>query len=141
MELPAGGHYVSVARVVPSRGSLLVLFCLVLSVAGCGSGAKPDVASLTVADVQSAFGGQGIQLMPFSADSGARQLVSSTPPTVEVEVLGSADKASAFSASQQVNGVEVKPIGTRNILVWVDSQASAAFQQRVSAALAALERP
>ena len=54
--------------------------------------------------------------------------------------LGSAAKAKAISAPQEVNGVEVKPVGTRNILVWVDSHASTAFQQRVDAALGALQR-
>lgn len=106
-------------------------------VAGCGSGAKP---SLTVGDVKAAFEAQGIQLMLFSGSSESTQLVSSSPPTVEVEILKSGDEAKKISAPQEVNGVEVKPTGTRNILVWVDSHASAPFQQRVSAALTALEQ-
>jgi hypothetical protein len=108
--------------------------CLVVAaLSGCGSASKPD---FTATDVQAAFHGQGIELTPFSAG----QLVSSSPPTVEVEVFGSAQKANATSAPQEVNGVEVKPVGARNILVWVDSHAPADFQQHVSAALAALQQ-
>src|SRR5262249_36440388 len=145
LPLTAGSHgsvvfvvereYWSVWPMISVRGSMVVLTCLLLAaIAGCGSGTKS--ASLTAADVRAAFGDQGIQPVPFSALPGASQLVSSSPPTVEVEILTSAAKAKAISAPQQVNGVEVKPIGTRNILVWVDSRASAPFQQRVSAALA-----
>jgi hypothetical protein len=115
---------------------VLVLGCLVLTVAaGCGSGSKPEPTPLSAAEVQAAFAGQGIQLTPFSE----AQLVSASPPTVEVEVLGSDAKAKAIGAPQEVNGVEVKPTGTRNILVWVDSHASTAFQHRVDAALGALQ--
>jgi len=118
-------------------GGAVVLACLLLTVgAGCGSGAKP---SLTVADVKAAFGGQGIALMLFSGASGTTELVSSSPPTVEVEIVSSQSEAKKLDAPQQVNGVEDKPSGTRNVLVWVDSHASAPFQQRVDAALAALE--
>jgi hypothetical protein len=77
--------------------------------------------------------------MLFSGTSGTTQLVSSSPPTVEVEIVSSVSEAKKLDAPQQVNGVEVKPSGTRNVLVWVDSHASAPFQQRVDAALAALE--
>jgi hypothetical protein len=126
------------ARMIPVAGRAVVLGLLLLTVAaGCGS--KSGGASFTVAEVQAAFGGQGIQLTPFSAVPGGSQLVSSSPPTVEVEVLGSPDKAKAVSAPQQVNGVEVQPLGAGNVVVWVDSQASTGFQQRVSAALAALQ--
>jgi hypothetical protein len=114
------------------RGSVIAVCLFAAALAGCGSAAKPD---FTVTDVQAAFSGQGIELTPFSSG----QLVSSSPPTVEVEVFASAQKAQATSAPQEVNGVEVKPVGTRNILVWVDSAASADFQQHVNAALAALQ--
>jgi hypothetical protein len=115
------------------RGTVAAAACLSLAVlSGCGSAAKP---AFTVNDVQAAFDGQGIELTPFSSG----QLVSSSPPTVEVQILGSAQKAAAISAPQEVNGVEVKPVGARNILVWVDSHAPAGFQQHVSAALAALQ--
>jgi hypothetical protein len=124
-------------RVISVGMSVAALGCLLLTVtAGCGSGSKPEETPLTVPEVQAAFGAQGIQLTPFSGE----QLVSASPPTVEVEVLGSGAKAKAISAPQEVNGVEVKPVGTRNILVWVDSHASTAFQQRVDAALGALQR-
>jgi hypothetical protein len=129
-------------RVHSIAGRVSVLGCVLLTVtAGCGSGSRPSrpppgsLPPLTVAAVQAAFGGQGIQLTLFS---GA-QLVSANPPTVEVEVLASAAKAKAISAPQEVNGVAVEPVGARNILVWVDSHASTSFQQRVSAALAALQ--
>jgi hypothetical protein len=129
---------VNVARVTPIVGGAVVLACLLLIVgAGCGgSGGKP---SLTVGDVKAAFGGQGIELMLFSGASGSTQLVSSSPPTVEVEIVSSVSEAKKLDAPQQVNGVEVKPSETRNVLVWVDSHASPPFQQRVDAALAALE--
>jgi hypothetical protein len=108
--------------------------CLLLAVvAGCGSKSH-QASSLTAADVTAAFNGQGIQLTPFSGD----QLVSASPPTVEVEVLESEARAKAASAPQEVNGVEVQPLGTRNILVWVDSKAPGDFQQHVSAALSTL---
>jgi len=113
-------------------GSVAAACLFAAALAGCGSAAKPD---FTVTDVQTAFHGQGIELTPFSSG----QLVSASPPTVEVEVFGSAEKAKATSAPQEVNGVEVKPVGARNILVWVDSHAPADFQQHVSAALAALQ--
>jgi hypothetical protein len=116
-----------------ARRAIAIAACLcATALAGCGSAAKPD---FTVTDVQAAFSGQGIQLTTFSSG----QLVSSSPPTVEVEVFGSAKSANATSAPQEVNGVEVKPVGTRNVLVWVDSHASPDFQQHVSAALAALQ--
>jgi hypothetical protein len=124
------GRVISVAVAVVVLGGLLLTVT-----AGCGSGSKSEETPLSTAEVQAAFAGQGIRLTPFS---GA-QLVSSSPPTVEVEVLGSAAKAKAISAPQEVNGVVVKPTGTRNILVWVDSHASLAFQQRVDAALGALQ--
>jgi hypothetical protein len=128
----------NVARQTSIVGLAVVLACLLLVVgAGCGgSGGKP---SLTVANVKAAFGGQGIQLILFSGASGTTELVSSSPPTVEVEIVSSQSEAKKLDAPQQVNGVEVKPSGTRNVLVWVDSHASAPFQQRVDAALAALE--
>jgi hypothetical protein len=114
------------------RGSVIVVCLFATALVACGSSAKPD---LTAADVQTAFQAQSIQLTPFSSG----QLVSSSPPTVEVEIFGSAQKADAANAPQEVNGIAVKPVGTRNILVWVDSHASAGFQQRVNAALAALQ--
>jgi hypothetical protein len=116
-----------------SRCASVAVACLFVAVlAGCGSAAKPD---FTVTDVQAAFHGQGIELTPFSSG----QLVSASPPTVEVEVFKSAENAAATKAPQEVNGVEVKPVGARNILVWVDSHAPAGFQQHVSAALADLQ--
>jgi hypothetical protein len=119
---------------VSIRG-VLVPACLFLAVAaGCGSKSPSSRASLTAADVKAAFGDEGIRLTPFSGG----QLVSASPPTVEVEVLESEARAKAASAPQEVNGVEVKPVGTRNILVWVDSKAPTDFQQHVSAALSAL---
>jgi hypothetical protein len=113
-------------------GSVIAACVAATALVGCGAAAKPD---LTVPDVQAAFQGQGIALTPFSGG----QLVSASPPTVEVEVFGSSEKADATSAPQEVNGVEVKPVGTRNILVWVDSHASTGFHQHVNAALAALQ--
>jgi hypothetical protein len=114
--------------------SIVVLAALL---AGCGSGKKATDRPLRSSDVQAAFGGQGIQLMEFS---GPGQLVSSAPPTVEVEILASEAEAKADSAPQQVNGIEVRPIGARNVVVWVDSHASSAFQQRIDAALADLQQ-
>jgi hypothetical protein len=111
---------------------IAVCLCATALSACGGSGAKPD---FTATDVQAAFQGQGIALTPFSSG----QLVSSSPPTVEVELFDSAQKAAATSAPQEVNGVEVKPVGARNILVWVDAHAPAGFQQHVNAALAALQ--
>ena len=113
-------------------GSVIAACVFATALAACGSAAKPN---LTMTDVQAAFRDQGIELTTFSSG----QLVSSSPPTVEVEVFASAKTADATSAPQEVNGVEVKPVGTRNILVWVDSHASATFQQHVSAALEALQ--
>jgi hypothetical protein len=129
------GITVTVLRPIAVRGGVLTFVCLCLLV-GCGSRSKAHESSLTAASVESAFGGQGIQLVAFS---GSGQLVSSAPPTVEVEILKSDAAAKAVSAPQQVNGTEVAPIGTRNVLVWVDPHASTPFQQRVSAALAALD--
>jgi hypothetical protein len=120
-------------RPIGRRVSVAAACLLAAALAGCGgSAAKP---ALTETDVQSAFQAQGIALTTFSSG----QLVSSSPPTVEVEIFGSAQKAAATSAPQEVNGVEVKPVGTRNVLVWVDAHAPADFQQHVSAALAALQ--
>ena len=124
--------YDTVSRPSLCGGVIAVCLCATALSACGGSGTKPD---LTATDVQAAFQGQGIALTPFSSG----QLVSSSPPTVEVELFVSAQKAAATSAPQEVNGVEVKPVGTRNILVWVDAHAPSGFQQHVNAALAALQ--
>jgi hypothetical protein len=116
----------------------VVGIAVLLTVAvGCGSSTKASSPPLRSADVQAAFGGQGIQLVEFS---GPGQLVSSAPPTVEVEILASEAEAKADSSPQEVNGIEVKPIGARNVVVWVDSHASSDFQRRIDAALAELQK-
>ena len=133
MDPGRNGHKsVSMPRPSSRAGSAIAACVFAVALAACGSGAKPD---FSMSDVQAAFRDQGIELTVFSSG----QLVSSSPPTVEVEVFASAKTADATSAPQQVNGVEVQPVGTRNVLVWVDSHASATFQQHVSAALAALQ--
>jgi len=134
MDMSASGHKREMGQPNGRRGSVVAACLLATALVGCGSAAKPAPA-LTATDVQAAFSGQGIELTPFSSG----QLVSSSPPTVEVEIFGSAKTADATSAPQEVNGVEVKPLGTRNILVWVDSHAPPDFQQHVNAALAALQ--
>ena len=132
MRQAISGHMDSGGRVNEKIGrAALLLGCFVLALAGCGSRAK---APLTVADVQTAFQAQGIELVPFSGE-----LVSSSPPTVDAEIFKDEAEAKATSAPQQVDGVEVEPIAARNILVWVDPHAPAAFRRRVAAALGALQ--
>lgn len=131
MSQGTGGHMDPGGRLNQIGRPTLLLWCLVLALAGCGSRAK---APLTAADVQAAFRAQGIQLVPFSG-----QLVSSSPPTVDAEIFKDDAEAKATSAPQQVDGVEVEPIAARNVLVWVDPHAPAAFRQRVDVALGALQ--
>ena len=115
-----------------------VLWCL----AGCAASKSSDGAHagpLTTTAVAAAFGSVGIRLLPFPSPPGAKQLVS-YDPAVDVEILPSVAEAKAVSRPQVVNGKEVDAIGTRNVLVWIDKRAPAAFHRRVYAALTALSR-